>query len=97
MSTKTQVSWSPIASWISTATTDESTPPLRPQITLPWPTCSRMRVIASSLKAAMLQSPLSPAMRWVKLRSIIAPRGVCAASGWNCTPYSRRPSSAITA
>jgi hypothetical protein len=30
-----QVSWSPIASWISTAATEESTPPDRPQITLP--------------------------------------------------------------
>ena len=35
VSTKTQVSWSPIASWISTAATEESTPPERPQITLP--------------------------------------------------------------
>ena len=32
-STNTQVSWSPIASWISTAATAESTPPERPQIT----------------------------------------------------------------
>ena len=32
-----QVSWSPIASWISTAATDESTPPDRPQITRPPP------------------------------------------------------------
>ena len=37
-STNTQVSWSPIASWISTAATAESTPPERPQITLPLPT-----------------------------------------------------------
>ena len=33
-STNTQVSWSPIASWISTAATAESTPPESPQITL---------------------------------------------------------------
>ena len=33
-STNTQVSCSPIASWISTAATAESTPPDRPQITL---------------------------------------------------------------
>ena len=37
-STKTQVSWSPIASWISTAATAESTPPERPQMTRPLPT-----------------------------------------------------------
>ena len=36
-STKTQVSWWPIASWISTAATALSTPPERPQITLPSP------------------------------------------------------------
>ena len=36
-STKTQVSWSPIASWISTAATAESTPPDRPQMTRPAP------------------------------------------------------------
>ena len=56
-STKMQVSWSPIASWISTAATAESTPPESPQITLPRPTCSRMRAIASSLNCAIVQSP----------------------------------------
>ncbi len=97
MSTKTQVSCAPIASWISTAATEESTPPERPQITLPAPTCRRMRATASPRKAAMVQSPARPAIWWVKLRSIRAPRGVWATSGWNCTPYRRRPSSAITA
>ena len=43
VSTKTQVSWSPIASCRSSAVTAESTPPERPQITRPPPTCSRMR------------------------------------------------------
>jgi hypothetical protein len=37
-STNTQVSWSPIASWIRIAATELSTPPDRPQITLPEPT-----------------------------------------------------------
>ena len=32
-----------MASWISTAATAESTPPERPQITRPLPTCARMR------------------------------------------------------
>jgi hypothetical protein len=32
-STKTQVSWSPIASWIRTAATELSTPPDNPQMT----------------------------------------------------------------
>ena len=57
-STNTQVSRSPIASWISTAATAESTPPDRPQITRALPTCARMRAIASSRKAAIVQSPL---------------------------------------
>ena len=50
-STNTQVSCSPIASWISTAATALSTPPDRPQITLPVPTCSRMSAILASRKA----------------------------------------------
>ena len=53
-----QVSWSPIASWISTAATAESTPPERPQITLPLPTCARIFAIACSRKAPMVQSPV---------------------------------------
>ena len=38
-STSTQVSWSPIASWTSAAAVAESTPPERPQMTPPEPTC----------------------------------------------------------
>ena len=38
-STKTHVSWSPTARCTSSAATDESTPPLRPQMTRPSPTC----------------------------------------------------------
>ena len=40
-STNTQVSWSPIARWISAAATDESTPPDRP----------RMHFVAADLRA----------------------------------------------
>ena len=43
LSTKMQTSWSPIALCSSAATTEESTPPERPQMTLPLPTCSRTR------------------------------------------------------
>ena len=60
-STKTQVSWSPIASWISTAATAESTPPDRPQITLPLPTWRRIASRASARNAAIVQSLFSPA------------------------------------
>ena len=47
-STNTHCSWSPIASCSSTATTDESTPPDRPQITLPLPTWARIWAMARS-------------------------------------------------
>ena len=86
VSTKTQVSCSPIASWINTAATDESTPPDRPQMTRPLPTWARIFSTISWRKEAMVQSPESPAIRWVKLRSIRAPRGVWATSGWNWMP-----------
>ena len=43
MSTKMQVSWSPMARWISAAVTVESTPPLSPQTTPAVPTRARMR------------------------------------------------------
>ena len=46
VSTKTQVSWSPMALWMSAAATAESTPPDRPRITSSLPTCSRMCSIA---------------------------------------------------
>ncbi len=81
-----QVSWSPIASWISTAATEESTPPDKPQITLPLPTCARMRSIAWRLNAAIVQSPVQPATRWVKFLSSAPPCGVCTTSGWNIVP-----------
>ena len=80
-STNTQVSWSPIASWISTAATAESTPPERPQITRPLPTWARIFSIASSRKARMVQSPVRPATLRTKLRISLAPSGVCTTSG----------------
>ena len=67
-STKTQVSWSPIASWISTAATAESTPPDRPQMTRPLPTWRLIASRASARKAAIVQSLFIPATLWTKLR-----------------------------
>ncbi len=43
LSTKMHVSRSPMARWMSSAATVESTPPLKPQTTRPSPTCARMR------------------------------------------------------
>ena len=62
---------------MSTAATAESTPPERPQITLPLPTWRRIFSIASSLNARMVQSPAQPAILRTKLRSSAAPCGVC--------------------
>src|SRR5665213_1346555 len=48
-----QVSWSPIASCSSTATTDESTTPDKPQTTRPLPTWRRTRSIAGAAGGAV--------------------------------------------
>ena len=50
------------------------------------PTWARIWAMARSLKAAIVQSPLKPAILSAKLRSSLAPSGVCITSGWNCTP-----------
>ncbi len=75
----TQVSCSPIASWISTAATAESTPPDRPQITSrPLPTWARIFSIASSREGA--HGPVALAGRRCCARScgsVFAPSGVC--------------------
>ena len=60
-STNTHVSWSPTARCTSSAATEESTPPERPQMTLPSPTCSRMRAICSSTIEAADQVRLAAA------------------------------------
>ena len=73
-STKTQVSWSPIASWISTAATAESTPPDRPQITLPLPTCARIASLASRAERRHRPVALAAGESWTKLRD--EPRAV---------------------
>ena len=72
-STNTQVSWSPIARWTSTAATLESTPPDRPQITLPLPTCARMRAICSSTIDAALQAMSQPQMSRRNVVRIVCP------------------------
>ena len=87
-STKTQVSWSPIASWISTAATAESTPPDRPQITRPLPTWARIAAIASSRKAR--HRPVAgcrPAIVADEVGEQPARRRACARPrGGTCTP-----------
>ncbi len=76
-STKTQVSWSPTARWVSSAATEESTPPESPQITLPSPTCSRIRATCSSITEAALQAMSQPAdVAQEGLEDLRAVRGV---------------------
>ena len=72
-STNTQVSWAPIARCTSTAATLESTPPDRPQITLPVPTCERMRAICSSTIEAALQAMSQPQMSRRNVVRIVCP------------------------
>src|SRR5215467_5165761 len=94
LSTKRQVSWSPMALCRSTATTDESTPPDRAQSTRSAPTVVLMAATSLSMKDFIDQSPVAPqAAR--KFRSTVLPCAVCATSGWNCTPNSIRAGSAM--
>ena len=58
--TKMQVNWLPMALCTSTAATEESTPPERPQMTWPSPTFSRMAATVLSMKWAGVQSPAAP-------------------------------------
>ena len=89
LSTKMQVCRSPIALWMSTAATLESTPPESPQITDSFgPTCARIDATASSTKEPIVQSPLSPQTPKRKFPRICAPCAVWVTSGWNWTPWS---------
>ena len=85
-STKTHVSWSPIARCTSSAATDESTPPLSPQMTLPSPTWSRMRAICSSTIEAADHAMSQPQTSPRKRLRMSCPYGVWTTSGWNWMP-----------
>src|SRR5687767_3374226 len=74
----------------SAAATEESTPPDSPQITCAWPTCFAILPIEFSTKDPGVQAGSHLQMAKRKFEMISAPRGVCATSGWNCTPYSLR-------
>ena len=85
-STKTHVSWSPTALCTSSAATDESTPPERPQMTRPSPTCARIRSTCSSITDAAVQVRSQPQMSPRKRSRICVPYGVWTTSGWNWIP-----------
>ena len=69
-----------------TAATALSTPPDRPQITRPEPTCSRISAILVARNSAIVQSPPSPQTWRTKLAISRPPSGVWTTSGWNCSP-----------
>ena len=81
--------------WLRAATLRsrvESTPPERPQMTWPLPTCSRILAMDSSRNASIVQSPVQPQILCVKFFRSCAPCGVCTTSGWNCVAQKRRSS-----
>ncbi|MNV47752.1 hypothetical protein D3C71_1396290 [compost metagenome] len=80
-----QVSWSPIALWISIATTEESTPPLSAHSTFLSPTLARMSFTASSMKDSIVQLPSHPHTSYRKFEIISLPCTEWRTSGWNCT------------
>mmetsp|Transcript_5484 Transcript_5484/g.23215 ORF Transcript_5484/g.23215 Transcript_5484/m.23215 type:complete len:240 (+) Transcript_5484:752-1471(+) len=91
LSTRTAWKRSPMARFMSTAATVESTPPLTAPMTRPVsPTVARMVATASSTKPFMLQSQEQPQMFLTKLLSMVTPPGVCWTSGWNWRPKMRR-------
>ena len=80
-----QVRLCPTALFSSTPVTVESTPPLRPRITLSPPIRSRSPATVVSMNEAGVQSPFMPQMVRAKLESIFVPSTVWYTSGWNCT------------
>ena len=79
LSTKMQVRRSPIALWISSAATVESTPPLRPQTDAAVPhLLAGSRSTVSCTNDAIVQSPVQPQTSKAKLREDVECRGRCA-------------------
>ena len=97
-STKTQVSWSPIARCTSAAATAESTPPDSPQIARrrrrP---AARIRSTCSSTMLTIVQVGRQPAMSCRKCSSTAWPCSVCSTSGCHCTPARPRSTSSNAA
>ena len=86
LSTKMHVNWFPMALCSSAATTEESTPPDKPQITRAPCTFARTSAAAVSTKSLMRQVPSHPQISYRKFRNISTPCGVWVTSGWNWTP-----------
>ena len=70
----------------SAATTAESTPPERPQMTRSLPTRCRTSAITLCAKSSSRQEPEQPQTEVRKFFRIVPPAGVWVTSGWNCRP-----------
>ena len=97
VSTKTQVSWSPIALCTRAAATAESTPPLSAHNTRSEPTWSRTAATCCSMIDTWVHPGAHPHTSIRKWSKSSLPRSVWTTSGWNCTPYSRCSGSCIAA
>ena len=86
LSTKMHVSCLPIAFARRAATTEESTPPERPQMTFLSPTCSLILAIWMSMKLDIFHDPWNLHSWNRKFLRISWPCGVCVTSGWNWRP-----------
>ena len=97
VSTKTQVSWSPIALCTNAAATAESTPPLRAHSTRSPPTWARTAATCCSMMETCVHSGRHPHTSIRKWSNTSLPRSVCTTSGWNCRPKSLRSGSCMAA
>ena len=86
-STKMQVKLRPMALFKSVAHTEESTPPLSPNITLSLPTCCRMLSTVLSMNDAGLHVCLLPQISTTKFFNKVVPCVVWNTSGWNWTAH----------
>ena len=86
VSTKTQVSWLPIALWTRAAATAESTPPLSAQRTRSPPTWARTEATADSMIETWVHDAGAPQTSCAKRAMNSDPLAVWTTSGWNWTP-----------
>ena len=86
VSTKTQVSWSPMALWTSAAATAESTPPLRAHSTRSVPTWACTAATCCSMIETWVHAGRHPQASSRKRSNTSLPRSVWTTSGWNCRP-----------
>ena len=94
---KMQVSREPMALWMMSEVTSESTPPESPQMTLPSPTVCRISLTLRATNEEIDQSALRPLSRKRKLLRTLIPSLVWMTSGWNWTPKNFLALSSITA